>query len=42
MEQNGCIGNIAEIYDSEKPQLPKGTFAQAWSIAETFRIILGK
>lgn len=42
MEQNGCIGNIAEIYDSKEPQLPKGTFAQAWSVAETFRIILGK
>ena len=42
MEQKGCIGSIAELYDSEKPQLPKGTFAQAWSVAETFRIILGK
>ncbi|MEG1363886.1 MAG: amylo-alpha-1,6-glucosidase, partial [Clostridia bacterium] len=40
--ENGCIGNIAEIYDSKKPQLPKGTIAQAWSISEIFRIILGK
>ena len=39
---NGCVGNIAEIYDSSKPQLPKGTFAQAWSVAEVFRIILRK
>ena len=31
--ENGCIGNIAEIYDSKKPQLPKGAFAQAWSVA---------
>lgn len=40
--ENGCIGSIAEIYDSSKSQLPKGTFAQAWSVAEVFRIILGK
>lgn len=40
--KNGCIGSIAEIYDSCKPQLPKGAFAQAWSVAEVFRIILGK
>ena len=37
--ENGCIGSIAEIYDSTKPQLPKGAIAQAWSIAEIFRII---
>ena len=37
---NGCIGGIAELYDSAKPQLPKGTINQAWSIAEVFRIIL--
>ena len=42
LEENGCIGNIAEIYDSKKPQLPKGTIAQAWSVAEVFRIVLGK
>lgn len=40
--ENGCIGNIAEIYDSVKPQLPKGTIAQAWSVSEVFRIILHK
>ena len=38
----GCIGSIAEIYDSKKPNLPKGAFAQAWSVAEVFRIILEK
>ena len=38
--ENGCIGGIAEIYDSKKPQLPKGAINQAWSIAEIFRIIL--
>ena len=40
--ENGCIGSIAEIYDSCKPQLPKGAIAQGWSVAEVFRIILGK
>ena len=40
--ENGCLGGIAEIYDSCKPQLPKGTINQAWSVAEIFRIILGK
>lgn len=39
---NGCIGGIAELYDSIKPQLPKGTINQAWSVAEVFRIILRK
>lgn len=38
----GCIGSIAELYDSTKPYLPKGTIAQCWSVAEIFRIILGK
>ena len=37
---NGCMGGIAELYDSVKPQLPKGTINQAWSVAEVFRIIL--
>ena len=40
--ENGCIGSIAELYDSSKPQLPKGAIAQCWSVAEIFRIILGK
>ena len=40
--ERGCIGNIAEIYDSKKLNLPKGAFAQAWSVAEVLRIILEK
>lgn len=39
--ERGCIGSIAEIYDSKTPYLPKGAFAQAWSVAEVFRIIFG-
>lgn len=42
MFTQGCIGGIAELYDSVKPQQPKGTINQAWSVAEVFRIILGK
>ena len=36
----GCLGSIAEIYDSIEPYEPKGCIAQAWSVAEIFRIIL--
>ena len=42
INQRGCVGSIAEIYDSQKPYLPKGAIAQAWSVAEIFRIILDK
>ena len=42
INENGCIGSISEMYDSIKPQLPKGAVAQAWSVAEVFRIIMSK
>ena len=31
--ERGCIGSIAEIYDSTKPFEPKGTISQAWSVS---------
>ena len=40
--ERGCVGSIAEIYDSKKPNSPKGAVAQAWSVAEVLRIILEK
>ena len=40
--ENGCVGSISELYDSCPPRLPKGAIAQAWSVAEVFRIILKK
>ena len=40
MFERGTIGSISEIYDSKMPYLPKGTMAQAWSVAEVFRIII--
>ena len=39
INERGCIGSIAEIYDSKRPYDPKGAIAQAWSVAEVFRII---
>ena len=42
MENGATIGSIRELYDSRKPYTAGGTIAQAWSIAEIFRIILGK
>lgn len=39
LTQRGCIGSISELYDSKAPYLPKGAIAQAWSVAEVFRII---
>ena len=38
--KDGCIGGVAEIYDSRVPQTPKGAINQAWSVAEIFRIIM--
>ena len=39
MYERSTVGSISEIYDSAKPFEAKGTFAQAWSVAEVFRII---
>lgn len=32
-----CIGTISEIFDAEAPYSPRGTVAQAWSVAEVLR-----
>ena len=39
IKERGCVGSIAEIYDSVKPYSPKGTISQAWSVAEILRIL---
>ena len=31
------LGTISEIFDGEAPFIPRGTFAQAWSVAEILR-----
>jgi len=36
--REGCIGQIAEIYDGENPVSGKGCFAQAWSVGEILRV----
>ena len=35
----GCLGSLAEIYDGDAPHRPLGAAAQAWSVAETLRIL---
>ena len=42
MYNDGVVGSIGEIYDTKAPFSSKGTPAQAWSVAEIFRIILQK
>lgn len=34
---DACIGSVSEIFDGEEPLLPRGCFAQAWSVAEILR-----
>ena len=40
MYNRSTVGSISELYDSAKPYEAKGAFAQAWSVAEIFRIII--
>lgn len=41
MNENSTVGNIRELYSKiGKEYKPDGTFAQAWSVSEIFRIIL--
>lgn len=42
LDSDGIIGSIGEIYDTKEPFSSKGAPAQAWSVAEVFRIILRK
>lgn len=36
--REGCIGQLAEVYDGENPVASEGCFAQAWSTAELLRV----
>lgn len=41
MYEEATVGSICELYDgTSKKYNPQGAFAQAWSVAEIFRIIL--
>lgn len=42
IDKDGVIGSFAEIYDTKEPYASKGTPAQAWSVAEVYRIIFRK
>lgn len=42
MTERSTVGSISELYDSAKPYMARGAFAQAWSVAEVFRIVVGK
>jgi glycogen debranching enzyme len=35
--QDACVGSISEIFDGDVPFVPRGCFAQAWSVAEVLR-----
>jgi len=37
LTENGCVGQISEIFDGDPPHKPRGCFAQAWSVAEIIR-----
>lgn len=37
--REGCIGQIAEIFDGDHPRTSKGCFAQAWSVGEVLRAL---
>lgn len=38
--REGCIGQIAEIYDGKYPTISQGCFAQAWSVGEILKVYM--
>jgi predicted glycogen debranching enzyme len=38
--QEACLGHVSEVFDAEAPHLPRGCFAQAWSVAEPLRVLV--
>jgi predicted glycogen debranching enzyme len=38
LTDEGCIGQVAEIFDGDEPRRPVGCYAQAWSVAELLRV----
>jgi predicted glycogen debranching enzyme len=36
--REGCVGQIAEIYDGSNPTKSQGCYAQAWSVSEILRV----
>ncbi|MEL7239884.1 MAG: amylo-alpha-1,6-glucosidase, partial [Planctomycetota bacterium] len=38
LRTGGCFGSVSEVFDATFPYRPGGCFAQAWSVAEVFRL----
>jgi predicted glycogen debranching enzyme len=38
LDAGGSVGQLPELFLPDEPQLPKGCFAQAWSVAEVLRL----
>ncbi len=36
----GCLGQVAEVFDADPPHRPGGAPAQAWSVAELLQLLL--
>lgn len=39
IEDEGCIGQVSEIFEGDPPHRPAGAPAQAWSVAELLRLL---
>ncbi len=37
--RDGCLGSVAEIFDGNEPIVPRGCYAQAWSVGEILRAL---
>ena len=37
LTEDGCLGQLCEIFDGNDPHKPRGCIAQAWSVAELIR-----
>jgi glycogen debranching enzyme len=37
LTEDGCLGQVSEIFDGDAPHRTRGCFAQAWSVAELIR-----
>jgi len=40
LTEDGCLGQVCEIFDGDAPHKPRGCIAQAWSVAELIRAYL--
>ena len=38
LTEDGCLGQVSEIFDGDAPHKARGCFAQAWSVGELIRV----